>query len=516
MQFRTGSSSDLNDGIWSCGLAVWLASIIVLGGSNFPAAHIQAYFTLSSVLLIACGLYRLRNGLPSGLASFAALFSAVCMLLVLAQLVPLPFEMWRSLPGREAFLKSYEAVGATPQSLALSLSPSATRYAALSVLPPLAAFLGVLSVPKRLFWVVSAAIFACAMVGFILGIIQKSQGAASGLYFYVDPGTAKYAVGTFGSRSLFATQLFTSVPFLAAFAMSLAKRWSLRPILTFAFTTVYIGLLIAVLAAVGSRAGIALAMLSVLVTFMFIFRPKAQGGAFIGIGKSLILLIAGLLVMAQASMVGIMRLAQTDPLQDLRATITAVSYQAAKAQFPAGSGFGTFVPVYQLYETPDTIVEVYINHAHNEWLELAIEGGAPAIALMAIFVLWLIYALYRAARLAAHDPANAHIKAAGLAVVLMLLHAIVDFPFRTDALLVLFGLSIGFLSLAGMATDRAPQKAHGPSRPTSGTRTPRPTKTRDFTPVNRGFGKPREREAHVATPLDQTVANSPQADANKA
>jgi O-antigen ligase len=155
--------------------------------------------------------------------------------------------------------------------------------------------------------------------------------------------------------------------------------------------------------------------------------------------------------MAQASMIGILRLAQTDPLNDARTLIASVSLKAAKAQFPFGSGFGTFIPVYQLYETPETIINPYINHAHNEWIEVALEGGAPALVLVGLFLVWLFYLLFKALRLARHEPVNAHIKAGGIAVLLILLHAFVDFPFRTDAIMSIFGLSLGFLSLATAA-----------------------------------------------------------------
>jgi hypothetical protein len=473
------------DSIWSMVLSVWIVSILLLGGAGFPSPPFQSYFATSSLVIIGVGLWRLQSGMPSGASTFSAILAALSFALVLAQLIPIPYDVWRALPGREQAVRAFEAIGTAPDSLALSLSPSETRRAALSLLPPLAAFLGVLSVPKRLFWTMSGAIVLSAMLGALIGLVQKSQGVASGLYFYKVPETAKHATGTFANRNFFATQLFTCIPFLAAFTMFWTAKWKLRPVLVLGFMIVYIGLLVAVLAAVGSRAGTILTMVSVLLTFLLVFRTSSQGGAKIGTGKGVLIMLVALVVMAQTSMVGILRLAQTDPVNDFRNTITAVSYAAAKAQFPAGSGFGTFVPVYQLYETNETIENPFINHAHNEWLELAIEGGAPALVLMVLFLLWLVYVVFRSMKLAAHEPTNAHIRAAGCALALTLVHAIVDFPFRTDAMLTLFGLCVGFLALS----TASPERLNKEQRPVqSNKKSKRPIAPREFKPSTQGFG----------------------------
>jgi O-antigen ligase len=445
--------------VWSMLIACWLATVIMLGGTGFPAAAVQMYFTASSLGIIVFSLWQLRHGFPSGMATFGAVLATLSFASLLIQLVPIPYDIWKTFPGRDVMVGAFAAIGEFPKSLPLTLSPRLTQQAALSLLPPLAAFLAALTIPRQMFWSLSASIVACALAGFLIGIIQKSQGAASGLFFYNNPGTAKYATGTFANRNFFAAQLYASVPFLAALAMVVAYRWRLRPLVTSLFTLIYIGTLVAVMGAIGSRAGIILAMLSVLLTLIFIFRPAQHGGGQIGLGKGMVATLIFFAVMAQVSMVGVLRIAQTDPIGDFRNTISAVSFEAAKAQFPFGSGYGTFVPVYQFYETAETIVNPYINHAHNEWLELAIEGGATALALGVVFVLWLAYALIKAMRLDPYNQANAHIRAAGLALVLLLLHAIVDFPFRTDALLTMFGLCAGLLALATANSGKARRRA---------------------------------------------------------
>jgi O-antigen ligase len=485
----SNSSADFAETGWSLLLAVWLVSILLFGGTPDTSSAVRYFFAISSTVMIALGLWRLRQGLPSREAVGAAIVVLISIGLLLSHLIPLPFDIWKQLPGREVFVRAFEAIETNPGWLAMSVSPEATKTAALSVLPPLAAFIGVLSLSRRSFSTLSAAVLACAFVGLIIGIIQKSQGVASGLYFYLDPGTEKYASGTFSNRNFFAVQLYTSVPFLAAFAMSLGQRWKLRASITFVFTLIYIGLLIAVLAAAGSRGGIVFAMISVLLTIWLVFRPEQSGGKQLGLGSGLVFALVGLVVMAQASMIGILRIANNDPLKDFRATMFEVSFEAAKAQFPFGSGFGTFVPVYQLYEKPEHIIDLYVSHAHNDWLELIIEGGFPAILIMAGFTIWLLYALFKAARLVPSDPGNAHIRAAGIVVVLLMAHSVFDFPFRTDAILTLFGLCVGLLALCSASPSR---KQHEPVGRPAKNQSSRSHKAapQNFRPGPRGFGRP--------------------------
>src|SRR5262249_12224840 len=60
-----------------------------------------------------------------------------------------------------------------------------------------------------------------------------------------------------------------------------------------------------------------------------------------------------------------------DPLADARIPFARTTIEAAIAYMPLGSGLGTFVPVYAMFEKPqDTIIDTFANHAHNDLLEL--------------------------------------------------------------------------------------------------------------------------------------------------
>src|SRR4029453_6182072 len=75
--------------------------------------------------------------------------------------------------------------------------------------------------------------------------------------------------------------------------------------------------------------------------------------------------------------------------QDARLDFGKHTIEAAKAYMPIGSGLGSFVPVYPLFETAqDTLSNRFANHAHNDILEFWLEGGIFSLALMACFAIW--------------------------------------------------------------------------------------------------------------------------------
>ena len=79
-----------------------------------------------------------------------------------------------------------------------------------------------------------------------------------------------------------------------------------------------------------------------------------------------------------------------------------------------GFGLGTWPIVYPRYASFDP--GVFLNQAHNDWLQWAAEGGLPFVLLFAIFtaLLWkrAIPSIY------------------GLGTVAFLLHALVDYPMQ--------------------------------------------------------------------------------------
>jgi O-antigen ligase len=114
--------------------------------------------------------------------------------------------------------------------------------------------------------------------------------------------------------------------------------------------------------------------------------------------------------------------------------------------FPAGAGIGTFDPVFRASESLFLVDLTYVHHAHNEYLELAIEGGLPAILLMLVFVAGFAAQAWRVPDLEARDYLLLKRLSAG-AILIMLLHSLVDYPLRTITTQALFAFLSAILFL---------------------------------------------------------------------
>ncbi len=435
--------------VWGFLVAAWLCFMILFGGISTPANWAILVQSFVSAFVLVFGIWRLRFGFKSKSAVVGAIICASSLVLTLSQLIPIPFSLWAWLPGRQINVDTFLILGVKPGWLPLSLSPLATKTSALALMPALAGYFAVLTLSAMDYFKISLVVVACAVIGLIIGLAQKSLGSLSGLYFYGDFGT-NIASGTFANRNFFAAQLFTSIPFLAAIATNMSHSRRMHPSLVLIFAFIYMALLVLGLGMIGSRGGIVLAIISVLFSVFYVYRNPIN----VGMGQRWMFyaVLAFFALIVQVGMVGITRLAETDPIQDYRGDIYGVTITTIKNYFPVGSGMGTFAPVYQQFETPRVIVDRYVNHAHNDWLEIALEGGAPAVGLLVAFVLMYLTSIVSVSRMAFSVGQHAFFRAALVAVLLFMIHALVDFSLRTPALLSLFSVCCGIIVSAGASS----------------------------------------------------------------
>src|SRR5262249_39772321 len=134
--------------------------------------------------------------------------------------------------------------------------------------------------------------------------------------------------------------------------------------------------------------------------------------------------------------------------RDGRITFVRLTLQAAKLFLPLGSGMGTFMPVYAGFEKPeDTLLDTYVNRAHNDVLEVILEAGAVGLILMVVFVAWFIRTAIKVWRrnIPEQEFDIALARAATIVIGLILAHCLVDYPLRTGALMGILAFSCGLL-----------------------------------------------------------------------
>jgi O-antigen ligase len=126
-----------------------------------------------------------------------------------------------------------------------------------------------------------------------------------------------------------------------------------------------------------------------------------------------------------------------------RGTIWNVTSEAIVNFLPWGSGLGTFGDVYRTFDDPDRAGNQFVNHAHNDYFEIALELGVPGLLLVACFLLW---AFLRTARAWSEDFRGAALSRAGSIMIgVVLFHSITDYPLRTSAIATIFALACAFL-----------------------------------------------------------------------
>jgi O-antigen ligase len=357
----------------------------------------------------------------------------VYLALVLVSLIPLPASMWQALPGREGISRGLQLLRIDDASLPLSLTPQRSMASILWLLPPVAMFLLTLQSSheqrKRLPWV----LIGMAVISIGLGAAQLLGGPASPLRPY-EITNPDLPVGFFANGNHFGTMLLCSLPFagyLAARSTAKGRQRSRRSsglllaVATSLFILVGIG-------TIGSLAAYGLAVPAA-VASLLIYRRAAYGRITRGWAAA----FAGIFVLFVA-------LAVSGPLDQekfatkfaeqpaSRRDMAEITAKAATAFFPVGSGLGSFQDVYRTFDEPDRISFEYINHAHNDYVEIALELGLVGILLILGFVGWWVFVSVQVWR---SDEEGANLARAGTVIIaVVLLHSIVDYPIRTSAI----------------------------------------------------------------------------------
>jgi O-antigen ligase len=426
-------------------------SIVVVLAMLFGAGGTQgwsdAVVQLAALPLLAWALFRLTPSQLDRGGQWAIVLLCAILALPLLQLIPLPPSLWSDLPGRREFASAYEAAGMALPWLPISLDPSATKLGLLSLLPATAIFLAMLSLEQRSRRILIALIFIVVFASVVLDLQQTWDGPNSPLRFYASTERFR-AVGFFANSNHNAAFLYCAIPFAIAWAIGLVLDHRRNRAVGLALLALLTLTIIFGLATTQSRAGLALLFVAGLSGLLLAWRhDRGQSGRRLlrfAIGANIVALILAF----QFGFVALMQRVEGQGIGDIRWPVARITSQAAIANLPFGSGFGTFVPVYDKFAPRTLLAGTYVNQAHNDWLDLWLTGGVPALILLLGFLAWLGVATFRlwgSAQPGAPVLDLALAQAASIVIVLLLLHSVVDYPLRTPTLSVLFAMACAFL-----------------------------------------------------------------------
>lgn len=388
--------------------ALVLISAALLGGSS--RADISTLIVLRplSVALAAVALVRVSL---TQFADFRGYFIlAACTLALFAlHLLPLPPALWSALPGREILVEIDRVAGLGEVWRPLTLDPVLARNAVWSLAVPIAALAAASALDGVGTSRMLALVLLIGIVSAVLGVLQFAGGPSSALYYYRVTNNGS-AVGLLANRNHHGVFLATMFPLIAAYAAAEFGRQSKRRHngksrgdARLWGAAVVAAMFLPVIFASSSRAGIAAAAIG-LTGAMLVAWPRYRSATAVvelaRVGRPGIVAQPWLRVMLLGSavlgfvaftvvFVGMTQgnavdrlLADGQANPELRWPFWQVTWQAVGDFLPFGSGIGSFVRLFQIEEPAAMLSPLYVNHAHNDYLEVLLETGLFGTAIL--------------------------------------------------------------------------------------------------------------------------------------
>ena len=459
-------------------LAALLVLVFATGGASRADVASLAVLRPAATGFLFLGLYWLR---PEHWRAnrFLLGWAAAITLVALAQLVPLPSQVWQALPGRALIADIDRVVGLGDIWRPLTMTPAATRNAFWSLMPPLACLVLAVQLDRREHQQVMALIIGIGLMSALLAMLQLLGDPRGPLYLY-DFTNNGIAVGLFANRNHQALLLAALLPMLAVWAFTETSQRDgrkqsgagMRRIAALGAA----GFIIPLILITGSRAGIVLGLTALVIAGIIMVRAlprRAPGNPERGAkahksglwlsGKSLPKVAAGLLLGGAAALISLTvalnrdlaidRLLERDIAEDGRAKTLPTAIAITQLYLPWGSGFGSFEQVYQVHEPDALLGPTYMNHAHNDWLELVQTGGVPALLLLAAVLGWCALTLQRYGWSAQVGRDNRRLAQVGASFLLLAgAGSVGDYPLRAPSLACLMVLALVWIGQLRGAT----------------------------------------------------------------
>ena len=427
-------------------VAGFLVLVTFTGGSS--RVDVPALLVLRPVSMLACalGFLTLRRDHLAGRGWLFGGFAAIAALILL-HLIPLPPGLWEALPGRGEIATVDALSGLTGQWRPLTLTPINALHGLVSLAVPLAVLLLASRLDRADLFRLLPLVIAIGAASGLFGLMQAivSRGGLLDPYGTAADGGAG---GLFANRNHAALLLAILFPMLAAWIRAGGgdpARQGLRLWGALAMAAVLCPLVLVT----GSRSGLLLALFGLAGAGLILLyggiggsiphaRRRALSIATVAIGG---LLVLGFATFYFARAEAIERLFARSTIYDPRLDNWSVSRVLLMKYLPFGSGAGSFVEVYQIIEPGAQISPTYRNHAHNDILEIGITFGVAGLALVLAGVLaYLRRTVPLWIRPRADGRGMTMARVGSIALAMMVMASLTDYPLRTPLMMSVFAL----------------------------------------------------------------------------
>jgi O-antigen ligase len=422
-------------------------AVLAFGGTEpVSFALVQIIFLATAALLVA----KMPQSLAGSLSAWGFVVPAVLAAVVLTQLIPLPAH------------------------LPLSMEPYATRTHFLILLTCFIVFYlaQIVSENRKRKERLIVSLLALGTVEAFYGLVQYLSGWQH-IFFFVKKYDLEEATGTYINRNHFAGMLEMILPFSVALLFyeyekfrgrgssapanikNVLTRQSLQRLLLCLFVAV---VLFAALFFSRSRMGIAAACASLILIFGLAGISRFHGKMGLALSAAFVALSIGLAFWIGPGPI-VERFA--DVGQELtahdqsRLAIWRDALPLVRQNAVLGTGLGTFPIAYTAVQT--TFLSQFVNHAHNDYLELASDLGLPAALVLFGGIFWILARAVRTfLRARGSFERSVALGCAG-SIAAILLHSMADFNLYIPANALLFALVLGIAASTQRAKFERPE-----------------------------------------------------------
>jgi len=421
-------------------------------GSNRPWAwsiiEIVAFSLLAFHLLLAAknneNIWQRFNAYKPLIITFS-----IVQIWLLIQIIPLPNSLLYSLSPNLADIYSYYP----GTSHTLSLDPSETKvslFKGLSYLALMLLSILLVTSEKRLKQLLLVIILSGTFQA-VYGSLQAMSGES--LSWVVGVKNSTIATGGFIYKNHFANFLLLCISIGIGFLVaslssntSSSTRAKLRNMISALIqgkAVIRIALALMVIGLVMSRsrmgnAAFFIAMSSTGIFAFFYFKHRSKGLTILLIS---LFIIDTFILGAWFGLDKVKsRIQQTSFSQETRDEVNIYGVELIK-KFPlTGTGAGSFYTVFPMVKGND--IPIFYDHAHNDYLQFAIEFGLPATLLLGLIVLWSLWQTIYTMRHRRNNLMKGTAFGCMMAIIGMLIHITVDFNLQPPANAVYFILII--------------------------------------------------------------------------
>lgn len=428
-------------------LLMWMLLIVLClagGASRADALGQTVVRAMAALVLLAVVLLADRPKRVSPTAVWVLLAAAI--LLAVVQLLPLPPAVWEASSGRAFSQDATALAGSPPISRPLSLSPGATVNAAASMIVPLAVLCLATASSVENLARLPGFILCLVTATMLVGLLQFSGVGIDNPLVNDRPGVVS---GTIANRNHFALFLALGCLLVPVWMFRDGRRAGWRG-------PVGLGLLLLftlTILASGSRAGIVLGMLAILLAGLMahtgLRRELRHAPRWVlpAVFAAVVALIAAFVLISVAAnrAVSIQRSLSVDVEQDMRSRALPTVWEMIRAAFPTGNGLGSFDPMFRVREPLALLKPTYFNQAHNDFLGVVLDAGMLGLLLLVGALGWWAWASVGAWRNA--DNRRSMLPRLGSAMLLLVVIAsMFDYPARTPLIMAMVTLAAIWLS----------------------------------------------------------------------